>query len=179
MNRTPDGEYLLGHTYRTDPGRRICLSIPGGRYTRVGDPLSEKVLDPWNDSFYQQQQLSRSETLSHRKFMGIVSVFQTAQAPYVWAYPDFTPPAKRICSYMNCWCVISWPTGLQLTIDSLGIPGSHGRDRHRTDAHHGIRRQRQLGYNPAILRHWINTTVPVKPSRPLWTVATHEVLPSS
>lgn len=59
----------------------------------VADPLAEKVLDPWNDSYIPDATYPDLIDYPIGKTSGIVSVFQTAQTPYNWAIPEFTPPA--------------------------------------------------------------------------------------
>lgn len=59
----------------------------------VADPLAEKILDPWNDSFISEATYPGLIDYPTGKASGIVSVFQTAQPEYSWAIPEFTPPA--------------------------------------------------------------------------------------
>lgn len=59
----------------------------------VADPLAEKVLDPWNDSYIPEVTYPGLIDYPTGKASGIVSVFQTAQPAYTWAIPEFTPPA--------------------------------------------------------------------------------------
>ena len=59
----------------------------------VADPLAEKVLDPWNDSYIPEVTYPGLIEYPTGNASGIVSVFQTAQPEYTWAIPEFTPPA--------------------------------------------------------------------------------------
>ncbi|MFZ1632297.1 MAG: alpha-amylase family glycosyl hydrolase [Chitinophagales bacterium] len=61
----------------------------------VADPLAEKVLDPWNDSYISEATYPGLIDYPTGKASGIVSVFQTAQPEYTWAIPEFTPPADE------------------------------------------------------------------------------------
>ncbi len=61
----------------------------------VADPLTEKVLDPWNDGFINEETYPDLLEYPSGKTNGIVSVFQTAQPEYTWAIPDFVPPANE------------------------------------------------------------------------------------
>ncbi len=61
----------------------------------VADPLTEKVLDPWNDGFILEETYPDLLEYPFGKTTGIVSVFQTAQTEYTWAVPDFIPPANE------------------------------------------------------------------------------------
>ena len=59
----------------------------------VADPLTEKVLDPWNDGSISEETYPDLLDYPFGKTTGIVSVFQTAQPEYAWAITDFIPPA--------------------------------------------------------------------------------------
>ena len=59
----------------------------------VADPLAEKVLDPWNDSYIPEVTYPGLIEYPTGNASGIVSVFQTAQPEYTWTIPEFTPPA--------------------------------------------------------------------------------------
>ena len=61
----------------------------------VADPLTEKVLDPWNDGFISEETYPDLLEYPFGETSGIVSVFQTAQPEYNWAIPDFIPPANE------------------------------------------------------------------------------------
>ncbi len=61
----------------------------------VADPLTEKVLDPWNDGFIAEETYPDLIEYPFGKSNGIVSVFQTAQPEYTWAITDFIPPANE------------------------------------------------------------------------------------
>jgi len=59
----------------------------------VADPLAEKVLDPFNDSYISTAVYPENLNYPAGVTTGIVSVFQTAQPGYDWLVPEFTPPA--------------------------------------------------------------------------------------
>lgn len=61
----------------------------------VADPLAEKILDPWSDSYIPEATYPDLLDYPVGKASGIVSVFQTAMPTYTWAIPDFTPPANE------------------------------------------------------------------------------------
>ena len=151
-------------------------TVPSGWVIRC----RKKSTRSWNDSFYQQQQLSRSETLSHRKDHGYRVRFPDRTSTLCLGLSGFSPHRqKRICSYMNCWCVISADRSYNSLIDSLEYLDRMGVTAIELMPIMEYEGNDSWVITQVILRHWINTTVPVKPSRPLWTVATHEVLPSS
>lgn len=60
----------------------------------VADPLAEKVLDPWNDSYISETTYPGLRDYPAGR-SGIVSVLQTAQPAYNWAVTGFTPPADK------------------------------------------------------------------------------------
>lgn len=77
--------------------------IPGQEYTfqylvdgtiKVGDPYSEKILDPSNDNFINAATYPNPTPYPSGLTTGIVSVFQTAQTPYTWTINNFVKPAK-------------------------------------------------------------------------------------
>lgn len=59
----------------------------------VADPLSEKILDPYNDGYISTSVYPENLEYPAGVTTGIVSVFQTAQPEYEWVIPEFTPPA--------------------------------------------------------------------------------------
>ncbi len=78
--------------------------IPGKEYPyqyfidgslTVADALAEKVLDPWNDNSISEETYPALLNYPVGKASGVVSVFQTAQAAYTWAVPDFIPAADE------------------------------------------------------------------------------------
>ncbi len=71
---------------------RFQYAVDGTIY--VGDPYSEKVLDPWNDRWIPAAIYPDMTPYPEGKADGFVSVLQTAQAPYNWIEKNFTPPAK-------------------------------------------------------------------------------------
>lgn len=71
------------------PGKEYAYQYLIDGVLKVADPLAEKVLDPWNDSFIPVATYPELKPYPTGKTTGIVSVFQTAVADYVWAVNDF------------------------------------------------------------------------------------------
>lgn len=76
---SPDIEY--GFQYYVD-GKIVCA-----------DPYSEKILDPWNDRYINQNQTVYEglKPYPSGKTDGVVSVFKTRKNVYVWQNSGFTP----------------------------------------------------------------------------------------
>lgn len=62
---------------------------------KVADPYTDKVLDPWNDSYIPTTVYPNLKPYPTGKTEGIVSVMQTGQAPYTWKTKNFTPVEKE------------------------------------------------------------------------------------
>lgn len=76
------------------PGEEYAYQYLIDGALKVADPLTEKVLDPWNDQYINADTYPDLKPYPVGKTTGVVSVFQTAQTPYTWAVPDYTPPAN-------------------------------------------------------------------------------------
>ena len=61
---------------------------------RIADPLSTLVLDPWNDGFISPLTYPNLPAYPVGKTNGVVSVFQTNQAPYNWQASNYVRPKK-------------------------------------------------------------------------------------
>lgn len=77
------------------PGKEYAYQYLIDGVLKVADPLAEKVLDPWNDSYIPVATYPELKIYPTGKTTGIVSVFQPAVADYIWAINDFTPPADE------------------------------------------------------------------------------------
>lgn len=87
---------------------------------RTGDPYSEKVLDPWNDSYISPQIYPNLKPYPSGKTGGIVSVLQTAQAPYQWQVTNFQkPPKENLVIYEILVRDFSTQKSFQFLIDTL------------------------------------------------------------
>ncbi len=59
----------------------------------VADPYADKVLDPWNDSWIEEETYPNLKPYPAGITTNIVSVLQTGQSEYNWQNPTFDPPA--------------------------------------------------------------------------------------
>lgn len=101
-----DLNYLMK---RNTAGNRFWIEISGltpqqeyrfqyavdAEVLKIADPYSEKVLDPWNDPYIPNSTYPNLIPYPVGKGNNIVSVLQTAQAPYNWDNSiNFTAPNK-------------------------------------------------------------------------------------
>lgn len=94
MNVTPSGDrYWLEIEGLTPQEEYAYQYMIDGNLT-VGDPYCDKILDPWNDQFIDDETYPNLKPYPTGKATGIVSVLQTAQQPYQWATNNFQKPAK-------------------------------------------------------------------------------------
>lgn len=92
MNK--DGNYFWYTMENLQPGVEYGYQYLVDGSTRIGDPYSEKILDPWNDKYIS------SATYPHLKSYpsgasDIVSVFELMPESYDWSVPNFDRPAKN------------------------------------------------------------------------------------
>ncbi|MFC1480735.1 alpha-amylase family glycosyl hydrolase [Candidatus Neomarinimicrobiota bacterium] len=112
----PDTNYFMDKsTYRTDSlrfwitltdleaGREYAFQYWVDGETRIADPYTEKILDPWNDQYFLDHPTTYPNLMSypHGKTGEAVSVFQTNQTPFVWQHTDTyeRPPKSEIVIY--------------------------------------------------------------------------------
>ncbi len=94
MKRDNDGETfwitLTGLTSGTEYAYQYVID---GNIC-IADPYTEKVLDPWNDSYITNDVYPNLKAYP-TDANGIVSVFQTGQSEYNWQTTNFTKPQKK------------------------------------------------------------------------------------
>jgi len=76
------------------PGQEYIFQYLIDEEMRLADPYSEKLSDPWNDSYISNSTYPNLIDYPAGKTTGIASVLQTNQTSYTWEIPQFTPPAK-------------------------------------------------------------------------------------
>lgn len=86
-----DGEYFWLTLTGLTPGQEYAYQYVVDGDTRIADPYTEKVLDPWNDQYITAETYPDLKSYPE-KASGIVSVFQTGQEPYEWQVTDFKRP---------------------------------------------------------------------------------------
>jgi 1,4-alpha-glucan branching enzyme len=94
MKRTPDGQYYWVTIDNLTPGKEYSYQYYLDGTMKLADPYSEKILDPWNDSWIPNAAYPNLKDYPFDSTLGIVSVFQTEQSEYSWQIENFTPPAN-------------------------------------------------------------------------------------
>lgn len=94
MNQTPDGKRYWVELKNIVPGKEYQYQYFVDGTLRVGDPYSEKISDPWNDSFIPATTYPNLIPYPNGKTSGIVSIFQTNAPSYTWQNPNFFRPLK-------------------------------------------------------------------------------------
>ncbi len=99
MKRTPDGNRHWIQINGLNPGQEYAYQFLIEGTLAVGDPYAEKILDPNNDRFISATTYPALKPYPAGA-IGIVSVLQTAQVPYVWKNRNFErPKAERLVVY--------------------------------------------------------------------------------
>ncbi|ALO16389.1 Malto-oligosyltrehalose trehalohydrolase [Salinivirga cyanobacteriivorans] len=95
MYRTPDeNRYWITLDNLTAGEEYAFQYIVDGEIT-IADPYTDKILDPWNDSYITESTYPNLMPYPTGDAEGIVSTFQTAQTPYNWQVENFTRPANE------------------------------------------------------------------------------------
>lgn len=95
MKRTADGNlYWLRITGLT-PGTEYSFQYLVDGNLRIGEPYTEKVLDPWNDQYITAATYPSLKPYPTGLTTGVVSILQTASPTYSWQTTNFTRPDKR------------------------------------------------------------------------------------
>ncbi|ULQ55291.1 alpha-amylase family glycosyl hydrolase [Flavihumibacter rivuli] len=95
MNKTPDGKHYWFRLTGLAPGVEYGFQYLVNGDLRIGDPYTEKVLDPFNDQFIPASTYPNLKPYPAGKTTGIVSVLQTRQEAYNWQVNSFQRPDKR------------------------------------------------------------------------------------
>ncbi|WP_321997465.1 alpha-amylase family glycosyl hydrolase [Draconibacterium orientale] len=89
-----DGDYFWLELTGLEAGTEYAYQYLIDGNIRIADPYTEKILDPWNDSYIDEATYPNLKAYPEGKTEGIVSVLQTAQTPYNWQVSDFETPDK-------------------------------------------------------------------------------------
>lgn len=95
MKRTPDQNRYWIEVTNLEPGREYVYQYFIDGELKVADPMTHKVLDPWNDPYISTTTYPGLMPYPTGKTSGIVSVFQTAQQDFDWQHDDFVAPANE------------------------------------------------------------------------------------
>lgn len=94
MFKSTDGNNFWVTLYDLVPGQEYIFQYWIDGSIKIGDPYADKVSDPWNDKWIQEQTYPGLIDYPTGKTTGVATVFQTAQEEYVWQTTNFEPPAK-------------------------------------------------------------------------------------
>jgi pullulanase/glycogen debranching enzyme len=94
MKNTPDGDRWWIEITDLVPGEEYAFQYYIDRSLSVGDPYSELVLDPYNDSYIDQQTYPGLKPYPD-KATDIVGVLFPGRKEYPWETKDFSPPPKE------------------------------------------------------------------------------------
>ena len=90
-----DGDYFWLDIPNLEKGKEYAFQYLIDGNLKIADPYTEKILDPWNDSYINETTYPNLKTYPSGKTEGIVSVLQPGQEKYQWTVNDFTSPAKE------------------------------------------------------------------------------------
>ncbi|WP_345111988.1 alpha-amylase family glycosyl hydrolase [Hymenobacter algoricola] len=94
MNQTPDGTRWWIQINNLEPGREYGYQYLVDGSLRIGDPYSDKVLDPSNDRFITAVTYPNLKPYPTGLTTGIVSVLQTNQTAYQWTTTGYQRPKR-------------------------------------------------------------------------------------
>ncbi len=91
---TPDSVIWWYTINNLNPGEEYAFQYLVDGDIRIGDPYTEKVLDPNNDPYISDTTYPDLKPYPYGKTSEIVSVLQTDQPPFQWQNTNFQRPAK-------------------------------------------------------------------------------------
>ncbi len=91
MKRTPDSDRYWIKINHLQPLKEYAFQYFVDGTIRIGDPYTDKILDPWNDPWINVWTYPGLKPYPKGKTEGIVSLLQTAQEVYPWKNTDFQP----------------------------------------------------------------------------------------
>lgn len=94
MKITPESDRFWLQLDELEAGKEYAFQYLVDGFIKIGDPYTEKVLDPWNDQFIPDSTYPNLKSYPAGKTTDIVSVFQTAQTPYNWTTTDYERPEQ-------------------------------------------------------------------------------------
>ncbi len=94
MNMTQDSTRYWLELTELVPGQEEIFQYLVDGTLKIADPYSEKVLDPWNDSYISSTIYPDLIPYPAGKTTEIVSVLQTNQSTYPWQITNFQKPSK-------------------------------------------------------------------------------------
>ncbi len=95
MKNTPDGNYWWMRVTGLTPGVEYAYQYYVDGSLKVGDPYTEKVLDPYNDQYIDAATYPALKPYPVGLTTGMVSVLSTNAPTYNWQSNSYTRPDKR------------------------------------------------------------------------------------
>ncbi len=77
------------------PGEEYAFQYLIDEELVVADPYTDKVLDPLNDPWIEEETYPNLKPYPEGKTTGLVSILQTGQPGYQWQHPNFDVPATE------------------------------------------------------------------------------------
>lgn len=100
MYRTPDNNKYWVSLNNLTPKQEYAYQYWIDNTLKVADPYAEKVLDPWNDKYIDNNRYPNLKPYPVGKTNHIVSVLQTDKTPYQWEITNFErPPVEKLVIY--------------------------------------------------------------------------------
>lgn len=90
-----DGDYFWTTVEGLESGVEYGYQYLVNGEVRVGDPYSEKILDPWNDKWIDASVYPNLKAYPAEYTTDVVSVFSYGEAEYQWQVSDFDRPAEN------------------------------------------------------------------------------------
>lgn len=96
MKKTPDGKRWWAQISGLKPGKQYGYQFIVDGTIKIADPLSELLLDPWNDPYINKSDFPGLPGYPAGKTTGLVSVIRPGMKPFDWKYKNFKiqDPAK-------------------------------------------------------------------------------------
>lgn len=95
LYKTPDGNRYWVQLNNLTAGKEYRFQYLVDNAIKIGDPYSEKVLDPWNDKYIDSLRYPGLIQYPVGLTSNVVSVMQPGQTPYPWQVTNFQKPAKE------------------------------------------------------------------------------------
>ncbi|MBN1116432.1 MAG: T9SS type A sorting domain-containing protein, partial [Bacteroidales bacterium] len=95
LKQTPDGNRWWVTITGLTSGQEYAFQYYIDGNLKIAEPYSEKILDPWNDSYIPESTYPNLKDYPTGKTTGIVSILQTNQPDYEWQVTDFVAPANE------------------------------------------------------------------------------------
>ncbi|MEA1875998.1 MAG: alpha-amylase family glycosyl hydrolase [Bacteroidota bacterium] len=94
MNQSPDGNYFWMMIENLIPGKEYIYQYFVDGEIRIADPYTNKISDPWNDSYIDESTYPGLIDYPAGQTSQIASVLQTEQEEYDWKISEFEAPGK-------------------------------------------------------------------------------------